>query len=166
MSVGLEPSRTAPPTAPVTSVIEVGGGLDLTTVPRLRELLRGAQGPGVRLVLDLSGVTHCDALALGVLVATARRARGHGGELRVLAPSPAVSRALGAAGLRRRLPVFAEDGAAAVPGARRPAGRGFGAVSGQAAEAARYFSSGGGGDERPAMTSRATSDSRRLCERA
>ncbi|MFE7116261.1 STAS domain-containing protein, partial [Streptomyces sp. NPDC057654] len=84
--------------------------------PRLRELLRMAQGPGVRLVLDLSGVTHCDVLALGVLVATARRARFHGGELRILAPSPAVSRALGTGGLRRRLSVFPEAGA---PVARR-----------------------------------------------
>ncbi|MEV0276794.1 STAS domain-containing protein [Streptomyces sp. NPDC050610] len=127
MLAGLEPSlpafdpvRAVAVAAPVTSMIDVSGRLDLATVPRLRELLRKAQGPGVRLVLDLSGVTYCDALALGVFVATARRARSLGGELRIVAPSPAVSRALSAGGLRRRLSVFAE---AAGPAPRRPGKR-------------------------------------------
>ncbi|MEU4211553.1 STAS domain-containing protein [Streptomyces sp. NPDC026206] len=89
------------------TVIAVGGRLDLATVPRLRRrLLRVSRTPGSRLILDLSGVTSCDALGLGLLVAEGRRARCYGGELRLVAPRPAVVKALGASGLSRLLPVF------------------------------------------------------------
>lgn len=99
-----------PPLPHVTegcAVIIVSGRLNLTTVPRLRErLLRVAHGPGNLLVLDLSGVTSCDALGLGLLVATARRARSFGGGLCLLAPSPSAAAALGSAGLTRLLHIY------------------------------------------------------------
>ncbi|MFI1100589.1 STAS domain-containing protein [Streptomyces melanogenes] len=95
-------------------VVTVRGRLGLTTVPRLRErLLRVSHGPGSLLVLDLSGVTSCDALGLGLLVATARRARSFGGGLCLLAPSPSAAAALGAAGLTRLLHVRSDLGTAA-----------------------------------------------------
>lgn len=88
-------------------VVVVSGSLGLATVPGLRErLLRVSHGPGIRLVLDLSGVTSCDTLGLGLIVATARRARSFGGSLRLVAPSPAVAGALGTSGLIRLLQVF------------------------------------------------------------
>ncbi|WP_418952545.1 STAS domain-containing protein [Streptomyces albireticuli] len=94
----------------------VRGSLDLSGVPVLRErLLRVSHSPGSRLVLDLSGVTSCDALGLGLLVATARQARRSGGDLCLLAPCPAVARALKASGLSRLLPAL--PGTEGQPGA-------------------------------------------------
>ncbi|GGX69922.1 STAS domain-containing protein [Streptomyces hiroshimensis] len=88
-------------------MLTVRGRLDLSGVPRLRErLLHVSHSPGSRLVLDLSGVTSCDALGLGLLVAAARRARDSGGDLCLVAPRPAVARALKASGLSRLLPVL------------------------------------------------------------
>ncbi|GGP85094.1 hypothetical protein GCM10010278_74430 [Streptomyces melanogenes] len=95
-------------------VIAVSGRLGLATVPRLRErLVRVSHGPGNLLVLDLSGVTSCDALGLGLLIATARRARSFGDGLCLLAPSPSVAAALGAAGLTRLLHVHSDLGTTA-----------------------------------------------------
>ncbi|MEU1813746.1 STAS domain-containing protein [Streptomyces roseifaciens] len=88
-------------------MLTVRGRLDLSGVPRLRErLLCVPHSPGSRLTLDLSGVTSCDALGLGLLVAAARSARHSGGDLCLVAPCPAVARALKASGLTRILPVF------------------------------------------------------------
>ncbi|MGW1074995.1 STAS domain-containing protein [Streptomyces sp. NPDC002537] len=99
--------RLVPSAGREAHVVMVRGRLDLVGVSRLRErLLRVSHGPGSRLVLDLSGVTSCDALGLGLFVATARRARRSGGALRLVAPRPAVVRALGASGLSRLLPVL------------------------------------------------------------
>ncbi|MFG2145414.1 STAS domain-containing protein [Streptomyces sp. NPDC048696] len=88
-------------------IVVVSGSLGLATVPGLRErLLRVSHGPGTRLVLDLSGVTSCDALGLGLIIATARRARSYGGSLRLVALSPAAAEALGTSGLIRLLQVL------------------------------------------------------------
>jgi len=59
-----------------------------------------------RLVLDLSLVSHIDAVGLAVLVGTERRARLLGGSLRLAAVKPAVGMAMRAAGLDRLLEIF------------------------------------------------------------
>ncbi|MFI1797201.1 STAS domain-containing protein [Streptomyces sp. NPDC020379] len=101
------PRRLVPAGTRQGHVVTVRGKLDLAGVPGLRErLLRVSHTPGSRLILDLSGVTSCDALGLGLLVATARRARRAGGDLCLVAPRPAVVRALGASGLSRLLPTL------------------------------------------------------------
>ncbi len=49
--------------------------LDIATTPAVRERLLGLLGPGVRLlIIDLSGVSFCDAAGLAVLTGTQRRA--------------------------------------------------------------------------------------------
>ncbi|OKH97395.1 hypothetical protein A6A06_33115 [Streptomyces sp. CB02923] len=89
------------------AVLIVRGRVDLATLPALRERLRRLpRDSGSLLIVDLSEVTACCALALGPLVAAARRARSHGGDLRLVQPSPAVLTALQASGLNRLLPVF------------------------------------------------------------
>ena len=110
------------------TIAELAGELDIASVPRLREqllaLLRPASG---RLVIDLSGVTFCDASGLAVLVGTGRRARLLGGFLRLAAVPPEVSRILRSTGLDRHLIAFPTASAAAsAPDA--PAGRPGGAV--------------------------------------
>src|SRR5258706_334198 len=77
------------------------------SIPDRRErfppLLRPATS---RLVIDLSLVGHTDASGLAVLVGTARRARLLGGSLRLAAPTPAMTKALRAAGLDMQLDIF------------------------------------------------------------
>ncbi|MFK8847513.1 STAS domain-containing protein [Streptomyces sp. Ac-502] len=106
------PATDEAPSVPVTdtdfAVLIVRGRVDLATLPTLRERLRRLpRAPGSLLIVDLSEVTDCCALALGPLVAAARRARSQGGDLRLVQPSPVVLAALHASGLNRLLPVFA-----------------------------------------------------------
>ncbi|MFD9791067.1 STAS domain-containing protein [Streptomyces sp. NPDC059070] len=121
--------RGSPPSPPLRviegrTVVTVRGRLDLTTVPGLRErLLRVSHGPGSPLVLDLSGMTSCDALGLGLFVATARRARSFGGALCLLAPSPGAVTVLGSAGLTRLLHVHPDRGTVAGAALAAPAPR-------------------------------------------
>ncbi len=88
-------------------IAELAGVLDVASAPELRErlltLLRPASS---RLVIDLSGVSFCDANGLAVLMGTARRAKLLGGFLRLAAAPPEVSRVLHSTGLDRYLPVF------------------------------------------------------------
>jgi len=74
----------------------------------LREQLIGLLRPGAsRLVVDLSGVTFCDASGLAVLVGVARRVGLLGGVLRLAAPTPLVSTVLRLTGLDSRFEIFA-----------------------------------------------------------
>jgi anti-anti-sigma factor len=76
--------------------------------PALREQLIGLLRPGAsRLVVDLSGVTFCDASGLAVLVGVARRVGLLGGVLRLAAPTPLVSTVLRLTGLDSRFEIFA-----------------------------------------------------------
>ncbi|MFF3272826.1 STAS domain-containing protein [Streptomyces chrestomyceticus] len=121
-----EPATGEVPSVPVTdtdfAVLIVRGRVDLATLPTLRERLRRLpRAPGSLLIVDLSEVTDCCALALGPLVAAARRARAQGGDLRLVQPSPAVLAALQASGLNRLLPVFSGlDTATGTPAAEPP----------------------------------------------
>jgi anti-sigma B factor antagonist len=88
-------------------VAVLSGGLDGTRATALREqLLRMLRPASSRLVLDLSLVSHVDAVGLAVLVGTERRARLLGGSLRLAAAKPAVGMAVRAAGLDRLLEIF------------------------------------------------------------
>ncbi len=89
------------------AIAELGGELDISCSPALRDQLLGLLRRGSScLVVDLSGVTYCDASGLAVLVSTRRRARLLGGSLRLAAVSPQVDQALRITGLDRHLDVF------------------------------------------------------------
>lgn len=67
-----------------TSVIEVGGDLDLSTAPQLKWMLVDALDEGhTQLVLDLTDTTFMDSTALGVLVGVSR-SLGAGGTLAIV----------------------------------------------------------------------------------
>jgi len=119
------------PPAPVLSVcrkdgytiMTISGEIDIARAPVLREQLLGLLRPGAnRLVVDLSGVTFCDASGLAVLVGVARRAGLLGGVLRLAAPAPLMSTILHLTGLDSRFEIFAAVpeaiGAPAHPGVR------------------------------------------------
>ena len=107
------------------TIVTLSGEIDIARVPVLREQLLGLLRPGAsRLVVDLSGVTFCDASGLAVLVGAARRAGLLGGFLRLAAPAPLISTVLRLTGLDSRFEIFAAVpdaiGAPAHPGGRDP----------------------------------------------
>jgi anti-anti-sigma factor len=99
----------------VSGVVIAGlsGELVMASSPALRHELLGLLRRGSsRLVLDLSGITLCDASGLAVLVGTSRRARLRGGSLSLAALSPPADALLHATGLDQHLEVFATVDAA------------------------------------------------------
>jgi anti-anti-sigma factor len=90
------------------TIAAIGGDLDIASVPALREQLREVLGPDAsRMVVDLSGVTFCDASGLAVLIGIRRRAGLLGGVLRLAAPAPPVVAVLRLTGLDLQFEVFA-----------------------------------------------------------
>jgi anti-sigma B factor antagonist len=90
------------------TIVTISGDIDIASVPALREQLLGLLRPGAsRLVIDLSGVTFCDASGLAVLVGVARRADLLGGVLRLVAPAPLMAKVLRLTGLHSRFEIFA-----------------------------------------------------------
>ena len=90
------------------AIVTISGEIDIARAPALRERLIGLLRPGAsRLVVDLSGVTFCDASGLAVLVGVARRVGLLGGVLRLAAPTPLVSTVLRLTGLASRFEIFA-----------------------------------------------------------
>jgi anti-sigma B factor antagonist len=72
----------------VSSVI-VGGEVDLSTAPELKEVLNGVIDGGARLVLvDLSKATFIDSTTLGVLMGAVKRVRPGGGEIVIACDDP------------------------------------------------------------------------------
>ncbi|HEX2315456.1 MAG TPA: STAS domain-containing protein, partial [Thermomonospora sp.] len=76
-------------------VIELHGELDIASTTALRDhllvLLRRARTP---VVIDLSGVTFCDAAGLSLLVGARRRAHLHDLPIALAAPRPQIHRLL------------------------------------------------------------------------
>ena len=97
---------SAPPSDP--TIIRLSGGLDLAAAPALREQLIDVlhRGTGL-LIIDLSHVLSCDTAGLAVLIGTQRRARLLGTKMRILAPSPPVTKALRSTGLYRNFSIYA-----------------------------------------------------------
>lgn len=90
------------------TVATISGDLDIACVPVLREQLLGVLGPHAnRMIIDMSGVTFCDASGLAVLVGVDRRARLLDGVLRLAAPAPPVATVLHLTGLDSHFQVFA-----------------------------------------------------------
>ena len=90
------------------AIVKISGEIDIARTPVLREQLLGLLRPGAsRLVVDLSGVTFCDASGLAVLVGVARRVGLLGGSLRLAAPPPLMSTVLRLTGLDSRFEIFA-----------------------------------------------------------
>jgi anti-sigma B factor antagonist len=64
------------------AVIDVQGEIDMSTAPRLRELLIGLTAKGsYQLIVNLGKVGFLDSVGLGVLVGGLKRMRAHDGSL-------------------------------------------------------------------------------------
>ena len=79
-----------------TTLLRVGGEVDLATAPELRALLRSVDGD---VVVDLAHVTFLDACGIGAFVSERRRLARDGGILMLRAPVPAIRRVLDVVGL-------------------------------------------------------------------
>jgi anti-sigma B factor antagonist len=82
------------------TVATITGELGGASVPALREQLHGLPDrQASQIIVDLSGVTRCDASGLAALVAAGHRAWRLGGTLQLTVPAPAVLTALRLTGL-------------------------------------------------------------------
>lgn len=87
---------------PAFTIVRLAGDLDIATTRAVREQLLTAFSPGIRLlIVDLSGVSFCDASVLAALIGTQRRARELGIIVRLAAPRPQVAKLLRITGLDR-----------------------------------------------------------------
>ncbi len=90
-----------------TQILSVHGELDLATADGLYRRGRAAIGCRTRLLLlDLAGLSFCDACGLSAFVRIANEADAAGCRYG-FAPQPLVARMLRITGLNARLPVFA-----------------------------------------------------------
>ncbi|MBO0829506.1 MAG: STAS domain-containing protein [Streptosporangiales bacterium] len=88
------------------TLVTAVGTIARATVMQLRTILLQALARDERsLLLDLAGVDHIDDTGLDALRRTAARARLVGGELRLVAPSPAVAERVRTSDLRRHVAV-------------------------------------------------------------
>ncbi|MQY04587.1 STAS domain-containing protein [Actinomadura macrotermitis] len=91
---------------PGHTVIALSGELDLATTAALRErMLVALDQAAAPVVVDLSGVSFCDAAGLALLVGARRRARAHRLGLSLAAPRPPVRKLLRITGLDRAFTV-------------------------------------------------------------
>ena len=66
------------------SVLHCDGALDMLAAPRLRDAIARSVSPeSPSVVVDLTATPFVDSSGLGVLVGGLRRARQHGGDLRI-----------------------------------------------------------------------------------
>jgi anti-anti-sigma factor len=103
-----EENQTTAGYAPGIEILGMPPELDLVTADGLVERGRAAvAGHAWLLLLDLTGLSFCDARGLGALVQIVNRADAAGCRYGLIAPRPPVAKLLRITGLNARMPVFA-----------------------------------------------------------
>jgi len=82
-----------------TTVVEVGGEVDIDTAPRMRAALEDAITTGMPIVVDLAEVTFMDSAGFGVLASIHLQAKRVGTPVRLRAVSDRIRRLLSLLGL-------------------------------------------------------------------
>ncbi len=89
------------------AVVSIYGELDVATAPDLKERLVDLVNEGrSRIVLDLGGVDFLDSTGLGMIVSALKRARTHGGDLRIVCTESRITRLFEITGLDKALPLL------------------------------------------------------------
>ena len=97
-------------TSRTATIVAIEGKMDTASAPETRQQLRGViLDEGARLVLDLSGVTFVDSMALSVLVSALKLARKEGGDLVLIRPTPPVRSLLAVTRLDRIFLIFEDE---------------------------------------------------------
>jgi anti-sigma B factor antagonist len=94
-----------------TSVVSLGGELDLSTIPRMEVLLFGELSHRA-VIVDLSALSFIDSSGMAVLIKAFRATDGDRRMVTVIAPGSQVERVLRIAGIHRALPLFPDREAA------------------------------------------------------
>jgi anti-sigma B factor antagonist len=90
------------------TVVAVHGEIDVATSPTLRERLIDLVSNGAtRMVLDLEAVDFVDSTGLGTIVSVLKRARTHGGDLRLVCTEARIRRMFEITGLDKAVPLHA-----------------------------------------------------------
>ena len=93
--------------AGTATVVAPAGDLDMAVAPELSQALKDLIDQGRRqLVLDLGRVDYVDSAGLGALVASIKRARGAGGDIRLCALQPDVRSVFDMTRLMKVIDVF------------------------------------------------------------
>ena len=86
------------------------GELDTASADQACEYVRDAiDAHGGQVLLDMAGLSFCDARGLGALVRMSRHAGQAGSSLHLVAPPPRLMKIIGITGLEDKLPVHRGD---------------------------------------------------------
>jgi anti-sigma B factor antagonist len=89
-----------------STVVVVGGEIDVYTAPKLREQLIDLVNAGkYHLVVDMEGVEFLDSTGLGVLVGGLKRVRAHDGTLRLVCTQERILKIFRITGLTKVFPI-------------------------------------------------------------
>ncbi len=98
-----------------TTVVTVGGEIDVYTAPRLRDRLTElVDGGAHRLVVDLEAVDFLDSTGLGVLVGGLKKVRAHDGSLSLVCTNERLLKIFRITGLAKVFDIYPTPGAAAL----------------------------------------------------
>jgi anti-sigma B factor antagonist len=102
------------------AVVSLPVEIDISNADQIREDLLSVLNRGAAmLVVDMGGTTFCDSAGINALVRAHKRASADGGQIRLVAPAPAVQRVLAITGVDRLMDVYPTV-AASLTGARTP----------------------------------------------
>lgn len=77
------------------AILTIRGSIDELNAPQIAEQVDGLITKGIKkMVMDFSGVDYTSSAGLRVLLGGVKRARAHGGDLRLAAVQPDVKRVL------------------------------------------------------------------------
>jgi len=92
------------------TTVTFAGELDYASADQAYEYVRGAiDAHGGQILLDVAGLSFCDARGLGALARMSRHAGQAGSSLHLVAPPPQLMKIIRITGLEDKLPVHRED---------------------------------------------------------
>lgn len=111
-----DPQRPAPAQTRPVVVVTLPAEIDISNADGIGEELCAAFAPGVRTVIaDMTGTRFCDSSGISVLIQAHRKARANNAELRLVALSTTVLRALTLVKIDHLLPVYPSLAVALLP---------------------------------------------------
>jgi anti-sigma B factor antagonist len=98
---------TEPETKANVRMIEVGGELDVSAAPALREALdRAIDARAAQVFVDLTDTTFVDSATIGVLLGASKRVREAAGRLHVICSNRHILGIFEIAGLDQHIPIW------------------------------------------------------------